>query len=267
MKNRQLSRRELFVVAAGAMVGGMIIPGCVPSSSVGSSSSSSGSTPIETSSNGQCSVVPTETAGPYPAHDSAKNVLTLTGVERSDIRSSLNAGSYTGTATATGVPLTITLNLKDVITNCTVLSGYAVYLWHCDRSGNYSMYSSSIITETYLRGVQETDSNGSVTFQTIFPGCYDGRMPHMHFEIFPSVAQAISSSYVIKTSQLTFPLATLNQIYNNVSSYSSSKTNLARITYATDNVFSDGYSNQVATIVSGDNTNGYVAKLDVGINA
>jgi hypothetical protein len=87
-------------------------------------------------------------------------------------------------------------------------AGATVYLWHCDRDGNYSMYSSGMTPENYLRGVQEADADGVVTFTTIFPGCYDGRMPHVHFEVYPTLAKAASAANRIKTSQFTFPMAT-----------------------------------------------------------
>ena len=125
------------------------------------------------------------------------------------------------------------------------------------------MYSAAIASENYLRGVQETDADGTVTFQTIFPGCYDGRMPHVHFEVYPTVAKATSSTNKVKTSQLGLPDAPCDEVYA-TSAYATSKTNYARITFASDNVFSDGTSLQIAT-VTGDATSGYVATLQVGI--
>lgn len=266
MNQKVFSRRELIqyggLALFGTTLGGIL--GCAQNNFSGTTATS-GTGTTGTDSNGNvCAVIPSETAGPYPAHDdSAINMLRLPGVVRSDIRSSLNAGSYTGSATASGVPLSLTLNLVQVSDQCSPLADYVVYLWHCDVNGKYSMYSSGITNETYLRGVQQTDSAGTVTFQTIFPGCYDGRMPHVHFEIYPSIAQAVDDSYVVRTSQLTFPLTTLNNVYNNVSMYSTSKTNLSRITYSSDNVFSDGTTYQMAT-VAGSNS-GYTATLRVGI--
>jgi protocatechuate 3,4-dioxygenase beta subunit len=216
---------------------------------------------------GTCATIPEETAGPYPGDGSnGKNALNQTGIVRSDIRSSFNGAS----AVASGVPLTIKLKVVDTTASCAVLAGYAVYLWHCDKDGNYSMYSAAVSGENYLRGVQETGSDGTVTFQTIFPGCYDGRMPHVHFEVYPSVAvvtseAATSSTAKVKTSQLGFPDAPCDEVYA-TSAYASSKTNYARITFTTDNVFSDGTSLQIAT-VTGDATSGYVATLQVGIAA
>jgi protocatechuate 3,4-dioxygenase beta subunit len=103
-----------------------------------------------------------------------------------------------------------------------------------------------------------------VSFTTIFPGCYDGRMPHVHFEVYPTLEKASSASNRIKTSQFTFPLATCNEVYT-ATGYASSVRNLARISYATDNVFSDGTALQMASM-SGDMVNGYVATLTVGVS-
>jgi len=188
------------------------------------------------------------------------NALVLSGIVRSDIRASV-AGA---TGVAQGIPLTIRLQLVNVATNCAPAAGAAVYLWHCTREGGYSMYSNGIVNENYLRGVQEADSQGVVTFQTVFPGCYDGRMPHVHFEVYPLLARASSASNRVKTSQFTFPLATLNEAYAD-SGYSASVGNLARISFATDNVFSDGTALQMAS-VTGNPTQGYVATLTVGVS-
>jgi protocatechuate 3,4-dioxygenase beta subunit len=126
------------------------------------------------------------------------------------------------------------------------------------------MYSSGVTGENYLRGVQEADANGVVTFTTIFPGCYAGRMPHVHFEVYPSVAKATSAANRIKTSQFTFPMAALNEAYA-VSGYEASVRNLAGISYATDNVFNDGTSLQMVSI-TGSPAAGYVATLSVGVH-
>lgn len=269
---KPLSRRDLLKASGLSILGGAAATlfGCSPATLSSTDTTSGGSTDGTTDGTGTgstlCGVIPSETAGPYPAHDdSAINVLRLNGVVRSDIRSSLNTGGYTGTAIATGVPLTLKLKLTKASTNCSSLAGYAIYLWHCDVNGKYSMYSSGITNQTYLRGVQETDSNGLVTFQTIYPGCYDGRMTHIHFEVYPRLAQAVDDSYVSKTSQLSFPTDTSSAVYNNVAAYSSSKTNFARTSFPTDNVFSDGITYQIATVESGSYSAGFVASLQIGI--
>lgn len=211
-------------------------------------------------------VIPSETAGPYPGDGTnsntvgVANTLTQSGIVRSDIRASFGSA---GTNMATGIPLMMVLELVNANDNCTPLSGYAIYLWHCDVLGRYSMYSSGVTAENYLRGVQATGSDGKVTFTTIFPGCYDGRMPHMHFEVFSSLTQATSGNNDIKTSQLTFPLSTLNEAYE-TTAYATSKTNLAKISFATDNIFSDGTASQICT-VTGSPTAGYTATLKVSV--
>lgn len=213
-----------------------------------------------------CAVIPEETGGPYPAdgtnssNGKVANALVLSGIVRSDIRSSIAGAS----GVAQGVPLTIRLKIVNVASSCATVAGATVYLWHCDRNGNYSMYSSSISAENYLRGVQAADADGYVTFLTIFPGCYDGRMPHVHFEVYPTLTASTAASNRIKTSQFTFPLATLNEVYT-ATGYATSVQNLARISYATDNVFNDGTTLQMATM-SGDIVNGYVAELTVGVS-
>lgn len=210
---------------------------------------------------GSCSKIPEETAGPYPGNGSnGKNVLTTSGVVRSDIRSSLSGGS-----TAAGVPLTVTLTLVDTNNGCAPLAGYVVYLWHCDQNGAYSMYSSSISDETYLRGVQAADESGNVTFTTIFPGCYDGRWPHMHFEIYKDLPSATNSSNKIATSQLAMPKASCDEAYA-AAGYATSASNLTRTSLSSDNVFSDGSDTQVAKL-AGSVSTGFTATLVVGVSA
>ncbi len=223
------------------------------------SSTGATSTSSTSSGGGSCDKVPEETEGPYPGDGSnGKNVLTMSGIVRSDITTSLDGG-----ATAEGVPLTVKLTLVTADGSCAPLVGYAIYLWHCDVDGNYSMYSAAVTDETYLRGVQETDSEGTVTFQTIFPGCYDGRWPHMHFEVYPSLAEATDSKNKLATSQLAMPEATRDEVYA-TSGYEASVTNLGKISLATDNVFSDGATQQIPSI-SGAVGNGLSASLVFGI--
>ena len=234
--------------------------------SSGASTGTSGTGKAATPTTGACTVIPEETGGPYPADGtntnggSIINVLNQSGVVRSDIRASFNGA----TGVAAGVPLTISLQLLNASGSCASLAGYAVYLWHCDRDGLYSLYSSGVTAQNYLRGVQETDSAGNLGFTTIFPGCYAGRMPHVHFEVYPSLAKAASAANRLKTSQFTFPMATLNEAYT-ASGYTASVRNLAQISYASDNVFRDGTSLQMAT-VKGNATDGYVVTLTVAVN-
>jgi len=213
-----------------------------------------------------CSVVPEETAGPYPADGSTAsnntyNVLALSGIVRSDIRSSIGSSTPVG-----GVPLTIAITLTNTNASCAPLSGYAIYLWHCTQDGNYSVYSSNNIADNYLRGVQATDASGTVTFTTIVPGCYAGRMPHMHLEVYPSLAAASSARNKVRTTQLAFPTALLSSIYSANAGYSASVRNLASMSFASDNVFSDGVDLEMATVQAAAN-GGYAASITISIAA
>ncbi len=239
-----------------------------------STSTSSGSTTTTTttstsgSSSGQCIADPTETAGPYPADGtntasgSTSNVLLSSGIVRSDIRASF----ISSTTVAAGVQLTFTITLVNVNASCAPLSGYAIYFWHCDRGGNYSLYSAP--AESYLRGVQVTDSNGQVTFTTIFPGCYSGRYPHIHFEVYTSLAAATTGRNAKLTSQFALPSDICTTVYNNATGYSASITNFAAVTTASDNVFGDNSAAQIAAqtpAMTGSVSAGYAATATVGI--
>jgi protocatechuate 3,4-dioxygenase beta subunit len=204
--------------------------------------------------------VPDETGGPYPGDGSnGINVLDDSGIVRSDIRSSFGAS----TTTAAGVPLTIVLTVRDAATG-DALSGGAVYLWHCDRDGNYSLYSNGLEDENYLRGVQEIGADGSVTFTTVFPGCYAGRWPHIHFEVYSDVATAVASGPIVKTSQIALPKEACEAVYA-TSGYDSSVRNLSQISLASDNVFGDdGGIHQIATM-TGSASAGYTAALTIGV--
>lgn len=163
--------------------------------------------------------------------------------------------------TAGGIPLKVDLTIVNTKAACAALAGYAVYAWHCDQNGKYSIYE--LTNQNYLRGVQETDANGKVSFQTILPGAYNGRYPHIHFEIFSSLANATAATGKVKTSQLALPEAACNAVYE-TTGYEQSKTNFPGTPLSRDNVFSDGASLQVSA-VSGDVTNGYTATLIVGV--
>ncbi|MGY4858608.1 intradiol ring-cleavage dioxygenase [Cryobacterium sp. AP23] len=205
--------------------------------------------------------IPDETAGPYPGDGSnGVNVLEQSGIVRSDIRSSLDGG-----LTAEGVAMTFTLTVLDMNNNDAPFAGAAVYVWHCDAAGGYSMYSDGIEDETYLRGVQVADSAGTVSFTSIYPACYTGRWPHIHFEVYPDVGAISDAGNAISTSQAALPESTSSTVYK-LPGYAGSTANLAQVTLADDNVFGDdGGALQLAT-VTGDATSGYVVSLTARVD-
>ncbi|MFI0445906.1 intradiol ring-cleavage dioxygenase [Actinomadura sp. 6N118] len=258
---RHLDRR-----AALGMLGGAVLIGAVGCADDGGSSGgsggasgsrTSGATTATTSTAAGGGEIPDETAGPFPGDGTnGPNALTESGIVRRDIRSSF--GSSASRTVAQGVPLTIELTVTD---NGAASKGAAVYVWHCDRDGNYSMYSEAVTKENYLRGVQAADANGVVRFVSIFPAAYSGRWPHVHFEVFSSLAEATRGSKSVKTSQLAFPEDTCKTVYAS-SGYSESVSTMARTSLEDDMVFGDGHETQMATM-TGNVAGGLNAKLAV----
>jgi protocatechuate 3,4-dioxygenase beta subunit len=206
--------------------------------------------------------IPEETGGPYPGDGSnGVNVLTESGIVREDLRSSFGDAS----GVAEGVPLSIQLKVYDNGTDgLAPYVGAAVYLWHCDREGRYSLYSDGVTGENYLRGVQVVGEDGSLTFTSIFPACYSGRWPHLHFEVYPSVDDATTASNKLRTSQIAFPEDVCQSVYSTAEGYDASVDNLAQVSLDSDGIFSDGYSLQLATL-TGSVDEGYTLKLNVPV--
>jgi len=199
---------------------------------------------------GSCVIIPQETEGPYPL----LAILTNSSIVRQDI-----------TENKTGVPLTLVLKLQDVSNQCAAISGAAVYVWHCDKDGAYSGYNSAQnggdhSGETFLRGVQVSDSAGEVIFYTIYPGWYTGRITHIHFQIYLNDNLNVTAT---ATSQLGFPQDITQTVYAS-SLYSAHGQNTSVSSFSEDNVFSDGTTYQIAS-VEGSVNDGYTATLVVGV--
>ena len=191
--------------------------------------------------------VPGETAGPFPGDGTnGPNVLDDSGIVRKDIRPSFG----TSTTVATGVPLTIRLTVRDASSG-DALTGAAVYVWQCDREGAYSLYGSGLEDENYLRGVQPVDATGTATFTSVFPGCYSGRWPHIHFEVYPGLADAIASGPIAKISQIALPREACESVYA-TDGYGTSLATLSRLSLAGDGVFGDDGGIHQLAVMSGD---------------
>ncbi|RMZ85012.1 hypothetical protein DV738_g301, partial [Chaetothyriales sp. CBS 135597] len=87
-----------------------------------------------------------------------------------------------------GVPVYLDLQIIDTST-CEPVSDLYFDLWHANATGVYSgivasgngdSSDTSNIDTTFLRGIQQTDSDGIVQFITIVPGHYTSRAPHIH---------------------------------------------------------------------------------------
>jgi protocatechuate 3,4-dioxygenase beta subunit len=248
-----MDRRQLLKLLGGGAASVVVLAAC------GSSSKSSSSTTTpSTSSNGTTggttgttaagsavtTKIPEETAGPFPGDGSnGPDVLSMDGVVRKDITKSIGDAS----GVADGVPLTIRFTVLDLASGAAPLAGAAVYAWHCDRDGAYSMYNGSASGENYLRGVQSTDKSGIAEFTSIFPAAYDGRWPHIHFDVYESVDAATNGGTKLATSQIASPEAICDQVYA-TDGYEQSVQNMQSLSLETDMVFRDGWTNELGSI-------------------
>lgn len=249
-----LDRRQLLrAVGLGAAAVSLAACSSDPASSARSSGSAS-------ATRGE---IPEETAGPFPGDGSnGPDALQQTGIVRSDIRSSFGAAS----GTAEGVPMTLELRLTDVTGKPAPFAGAAVYVWHCDRQGRYSMYSDGVQDQNYLRGVQVADENGLVRFTSAIPACYPGRWPHIHFEVYADRTGISDASNAIATSQVALPADVCRRVYAQ-HGYEASVAALSQVSLDTDIVFGDdGGASQLAD-VTGDVANGYTVSLAVKVDA
>lgn len=252
-------RRALGVLGLG--FGSAALAACGADGSGNSTASSAAGSSSSSSSSSSSKEIPEETNGPYPADGTAENlnVLSESGIVRKDITSSLDGGE-----SVEGVPLTMTFSLRDMVKDA-AFEGAAVYVWHCDGQGRYSMYTQGVEDQTWLRGVQVADSTGSVSFTTIVPGCYPGRWPHVHFEVYPDAESADDVAKVIATSQVAFPEEMLTQVYAQ-DGYDGSTANLEGVgSVEDDGIFADSLDQQMPTI-TGSTDAGYVATLTVNVD-
>jgi protocatechuate 3,4-dioxygenase beta subunit len=187
----------------------------------------------------ECVLIPSETAGPFPLDLSAN-----TFYFRQDVRED-----------RTGVLHRIKLKIFGT-QNCLPMPNVRVNIWHCDKDGNYSGYGNQQGL-TYLRGYQITDANGEVNFLTIFPGWYNGRICHVHFQVY------VSSVYSA-ISQFSYPIEAKNALYAvNPTLYTKGADPK---TFASDNIFSDGYAYQLTNLeLAADGA--YDSYLEVSVNA
>lgn len=231
------------------MIGLAGIAGTLGACKKESDTSSGGSSSGSTSSGGSCTVMATETDGPYPLYSSRGS-----SIQRVDI-----------TEGKTGIPLSITLIVKNVNNNCTIVENARVDIWHCDKDGYYSGYSNSgyLGTQnnsslTFCRGLQYTDSTGQVKFTSIYPGWYTGRVTHIHLQVY------VGGSLKL-TSQIAFPEAITTAVYN-TSLYAAHGQNTSVSGNSGDNVFSDGTGTELAAVVA-NSSGGYDLTHTIFISA
>ncbi|RWA08101.1 hypothetical protein EKO27_g7016 [Xylaria grammica] len=114
-----------------------------------------------------------------------------------------------------GVPLTLDIAIYDVDT-CDPISDAWVEIWHCNSTGVYSGVASGgdysdapeNLDTTFLRGFQQSDRDGAISFDTIYPGHYSGRTQHIHVMVHPDATpranQTIQDTTASHVGQIYF---------------------------------------------------------------
>lgn len=233
-KNDTPMERKEFLKKLGFSM--IVVPMLSACSEDGDPTTDTTSNTTDNTATGTCTTTPSETEGPFPTKTPSSLVMT-------DIRSD-----------RAGVPMTITINIQSKAASCAALAGALVDIWHCDKEGAYSEYGGTGMQATnytsvhFLRGRQTTNSNGQVGFTSIFPGWYSGRAPHIHVHIYDSTGKSLL------VTQIAFPKTVCDTVYTTSALYSS--RGKQDTTNETDNVFSDGFATELAT-VEGSVSNGY----------
>lgn len=197
------------------------------------------------STDGSCTVSPSETKGPFPIKTPSQLVLENIKSDR------------------IGVALLINLKIENKKNDCEPLSGVLVDVWHCDKDGNYSEYGGTQMQQAdyttvhFLRGRQTSDTNGNVSFISIYPGWYQGRAPHVHVEVLST------SGTSLLVTQIAFPETISSQVYSSTNYAAHGQADTAN---TKDNVFSDSLADELATI-SGNLTDGYTLTKTITVSA
>lgn len=181
-----------------------------------------------------CMVSPAEMAGPFP------------------IRTPAQLAQANIIGNRTGIPLLMKITIQDQSNDCSPLEGVYVDVWQCDKDGNYSQYggnqlqSTNYTNQNFLRGRQTSNSDGQVSFISIFPGWYPGRAPHIHVEVL--TAGGVS----LLVTQIAFPVSVYSAVYA-----ASGYNGLPDRSNTQDSIFSDSLDRNMADSITGNNIDGY----------
>lgn len=213
MKRKDFLRNSLAAIGAASVL--PMVSGCDDNTT-------------NNNTTGDCTITPTETEGPFPT----KSPSTLATANIVSDR--------------TGTSLTVKITIKNTKDSCAILQNAIVDIWHCDASGNYSEYGGTSMQATnytsvhFLRGRQTTDSSGVATFTSIYPGWYSGRAPHIHVHVYNS------SGTSLLVTQIAFPETVSSTVYAQGVYATKGQADTKN---ANDNVFSDGVTQELATLI------------------
>ncbi|MFK8079943.1 MAG: twin-arginine translocation pathway signal protein [Granulosicoccus sp.] len=176
-ENKPPTSRRQFLAIGGSLASAVTLAGCNTSRPEVKLSNAAVGNP-------DCVLTPARIEGPY---------YSPVNLVRRDI-----------TEGKPGIPLMLKLRVTDAGT-CAPITNATVDIWQADAVGLYSQFDEQgdtkdldLSEETFLRGIQPTDESGVATFDTIYPGWYEGRTIHIHIKI-------IIDDALIVTSQMFFP--------------------------------------------------------------
>jgi protocatechuate 3,4-dioxygenase beta subunit len=216
-----ISRRQALVAAGAVAAGAGVVGSRFLGTANGATSSSS------------CVLSPDMTEGPYYLDENL-------------IRRDITEGKD-------GLALQLRLTVEDAST-CKPIRRATVEVWHADATGNYSGFDGAATQTTYLRGGQRTDRNGLAIIETIYPGWYQGRTPHIHLKVHVG-------GNVVHTGQLFFKTATSEGVYETGAYASHGEPDT---TNATDNIYASGGSRSLLRLTQRSG-GGYRGAITLGV--
>jgi protocatechuate 3,4-dioxygenase beta subunit len=223
--------RRASLLRAGGFVAAALGAGAWRSETL--ESSASGGPAAVASGEVSCVLAPEQTEGPYY-------------LEGDKVRRNITEGKP-------GMPLTLNLKVVDAST-CKAIKGATVDIWHCDAGGVYSGVQQAV-GRTFMRGIQKTNAQGIATFQTVYPGWYQGRTVHIHIKVH-------LAGNVVHTGQLYFPDAVTDAVYKRAP-YSNRPGRDTRNT--ADNIYRNGGKRSSLSLRKPTKGAGYVGAITMGV--
>lgn len=192
--------RRQAIALGGAAAAGVGLAGCAASEEAGSGGGAAGATASPAPADQVCVLSPEVTEGPYY-------------LDGQLVREDITEGKQ-------GFPLELAITVVDFENGCAPLTDgtTAVEIWHCDAWGYYSGYTEASPggevpeedgegdDQSFLRGIQPVDEEGTARFTTIVPGWYSPRVTHVHLKVHTDgeIDRTYEGGTTVHTGQLLF---------------------------------------------------------------
>lgn len=198
-----------------------------------------------------CASTPELTGGPYPYDLSGNGAMTRRVIHER----------------RPGLPFAFTFTVVNTRQGCAAIPDARIDVWHCDADGYYSEYKEpgylgtrDFAGQTFCRGIQRTDRHGQVTFESIYPGWYQGRVTHVHFEVYVGRKKVL-------TSQLALPDSINAAVYARAP-YARHGANSTVKNNAADMIFNEtpaALAQALFHVVPNPATGGYTGSYTIGV--